>query len=77
MTSPELRALPGPVSSIRLTYTCEQGWWDTGEGEPEIWHVAADLYAERSVEHVGNFEFYRADPYALATCSKATTAMPT
>lgn len=67
MTSPEARALPGPVSSIRLTYTCEQGWWDTGADEPEIWHVAADLYdweAERNVEHVGDFEFYRADPYA-------------
>ncbi|WP_149180488.1 hypothetical protein [Streptomyces sp. TRM49041] len=67
MTAPEPRALPGPVSAIRLTYTCEQGWWDTGEDEPEIWHVAADLYdweTERRVEHVGDFEFYRADPYA-------------
>ncbi|KAB1139999.1 hypothetical protein F7R91_37615 [Streptomyces luteolifulvus] len=67
MTAPELRALPGPISAIRLTYTCERGWWDTGEDEPEIWHVAADLYdweGERSVEHVGDFEFYRAGPYA-------------
>ncbi|MEW2636178.1 hypothetical protein AB0903_32190 [Streptomyces sp. NPDC048389] len=67
MTAPEPRALPGPVSAIRLTYTCEQSWWDTGEDEPEIWHVAADLYdleGDTRVEHVGGFEFYRADPYA-------------
>jgi GNAT superfamily N-acetyltransferase len=59
-------ALPGPVSAIRLSYSCEQGWGDTGEDEPEIWHVSADLYdSERdtNVGQVGDFEFYRANPY--------------
>ncbi|MGI5352677.1 hypothetical protein ACQEU8_31520 [Streptomyces sp. CA-250714] len=33
--------------------------WDDGEDEPEIWHVAGDMYdweGARSVEHVGGFE---------------------
>ncbi|MEV6197558.1 hypothetical protein AB0M19_34790 [Streptomyces sp. NPDC051920] len=61
------RVLPDPVSAIRLTYHCEQGWWDTGRDEPEIWHVSADLYDYESEEragHVGDFEFFRADPYS-------------
>ncbi|MFD6802680.1 hypothetical protein [Streptomyces cyaneofuscatus] len=59
-------ALPGPVSAIQLSYRNDQSWWDTGENEPEIWHVSADLVeheTEEIIEHVGDFEFFRADPY--------------
>lgn len=65
-TSNAARALPGPVSAIRLTYHHQQGWWDTGEDEPEIWHVSADLVDDElgeTIEHVGDLEFFRADPY--------------
>lgn len=65
-TSNEARALPGPVSAIRLTYHHQQGWWDTSEDEPEIWHVSVDLVDDElgeTIEHVGDLEFFRADPY--------------
>ncbi|MFH9400786.1 hypothetical protein ACH4JS_13585 [Streptomyces sp. NPDC017638] len=60
------RALPGPASAIKLTYTQEECWFDSVEDEPIIWHVSADLFdheRDETVEHIGDFEFFRADPY--------------
>ncbi|WP_435611223.1 hypothetical protein [Streptomyces sp. C10-9-1] len=78
MTAPEPRALPGTVSAIRLTYTCEQSWWDTGEDEPEIWHVAADLYdleGDTSVGASAASSSTASTPMPPVTCSASSTAM--
>ncbi|SCK40965.1 hypothetical protein YUYDRAFT_05054 [Streptomyces sp. ScaeMP-e48] len=60
------KALPGPVEAIRLSYSHDEDWWDSYGGRPEIWYASADLVdhdTNEVIEHVGDFEFYRADPY--------------
>ncbi|MDJ0466873.1 hypothetical protein [Streptomyces sp. H27-C3] len=60
------RVLPGPASAIQLTYTQQECWFESGEDEPVIWNVSADLFdheRDEIVEHIGAFEFFRADPF--------------
>lgn len=68
MTSHRNQGLPADPGAIELSYTHRHGLFDTGDAEPEIWNVTADVWSgeDEPDDHVGNLELVRIDPYRLA-----------
>ncbi|MBT2508551.1 hypothetical protein J7I98_22205 [Streptomyces sp. ISL-98] len=63
---PGARTTPAPLSMIRLTYTHHEDWYSDGDDGPSFWNVSADVYDHEgrgTIEHVGDFEFVRIDPF--------------
>ncbi|MGW4441909.1 hypothetical protein [Streptomyces sp. NPDC004682] len=60
------RKTPAPIDMIRLSYSHHEDYYDDGDDGPQFWYVSADIYdldGRGRLEHVGDFEFVRFDPY--------------
>ncbi|MEV7471988.1 hypothetical protein AB0O20_36760 [Streptomyces kronopolitis] len=60
------RRTPAPIDMIRLSYSHHEDYYDDGDDGPQFWNVSADIYdleGRGQLEHVGDFEFVRFDPY--------------
>jgi hypothetical protein len=64
MTRTPNRTPPADPWRIDLTYRYRQRWWFTGDDEPEVWEVSADVSADsgtHQLAHVGDLELVRVD----------------
>jgi GNAT superfamily N-acetyltransferase len=60
---------PAPIDMIRLSYSHHEDYYDDGDDGPQFWHVSADIYdleGRGQLEHVGDFEFVRINPYEIS-----------